>query len=175
MLDPIQYEFRFFQNTLADPEPEPGPEPGAGTGAKTSIFRLQLRLRPKVSAPAGSGRLRLRNPALQSFRGLYLDQKIILESLTLVIDSLLLLYVCPCSQITKCFAFFYHCCIYFILLRSILTLSRALSFFLITFLPDQFSRYTVYRLFPVIFCTSHVFCSWKVGTHAQYILCEAIN
>jgi hypothetical protein len=23
MLDPIQYEFRFFQNTLADPEPEP--------------------------------------------------------------------------------------------------------------------------------------------------------
>jgi hypothetical protein len=45
MLDPIQYEFRFFQNTLADPEPEP----------KTSIFWLQLRLRPKVSAPAGSG------------------------------------------------------------------------------------------------------------------------
>ncbi len=23
MLDPIQYEFRFFQNTLVDPEPEP--------------------------------------------------------------------------------------------------------------------------------------------------------
>jgi hypothetical protein len=45
MLDPIQYEFRFFQNTLADPEP--------GAGAETSIF--QLRLRPKVSAPAGSG------------------------------------------------------------------------------------------------------------------------
>ncbi len=44
MLDPIQYEFRFFQNTLADPEP------GAGAGAETSIFRLQLR--PKVSAPA---------------------------------------------------------------------------------------------------------------------------
>ncbi len=50
-VDPIQYEFRFFQNTLADPEPEPG----AGAGAETSIFRLQLRLRPKVSAPAGSG------------------------------------------------------------------------------------------------------------------------
>jgi hypothetical protein len=47
MLDPIQYEFRFFQHTLADPEP--------GAGAETSIFRLQLRLRPKVSAPAGSG------------------------------------------------------------------------------------------------------------------------
>ncbi len=46
MLDPIQYKFRFFQNTLADPEPEPG------AGAETSIFRLQLRLRPKVSAPA---------------------------------------------------------------------------------------------------------------------------
>jgi hypothetical protein len=45
MLDPIQYEFRFFQNTLADPE--------LGAGAETSIFRLQLR--PKVSAPAGSG------------------------------------------------------------------------------------------------------------------------
>jgi hypothetical protein len=43
MLDPIQYEFRFFQNTLADPEP--------GAGAETSIFRLQ----PKVSAPCGSG------------------------------------------------------------------------------------------------------------------------
>jgi hypothetical protein len=53
MLDPIQYEFRFFQNTLSDPEPEP--EPGAR--AETFIFRLQLRLRlrPKVSAPAGSG------------------------------------------------------------------------------------------------------------------------
>jgi hypothetical protein len=45
MLDPIQYEFRFFQNTLVDPEP--------GAGAETSIFRL--RLQPKVSAPCGSG------------------------------------------------------------------------------------------------------------------------
>jgi hypothetical protein len=45
MLDPIQYEFRFFQNTLADPEP--------GAGVETSIFRL--RLQPKVSAPCGSG------------------------------------------------------------------------------------------------------------------------
>ncbi len=27
MLDPIQYEFRFFQNTLSDPEPEREPEP----------------------------------------------------------------------------------------------------------------------------------------------------
>jgi hypothetical protein len=43
MLDPIQYEFRFFQNTLADPEP--------GAGAETSIFRLQ----PKVLSPCGSG------------------------------------------------------------------------------------------------------------------------
>jgi hypothetical protein len=43
MLDPIQYEFRFFQNTLADPE--------LGAGAETSRFRLQ----PKVSAPCGSG------------------------------------------------------------------------------------------------------------------------
>jgi hypothetical protein len=45
MLDPIQYEFRFFQNTLVDPEP--------GAGAETSIF--QLRLQPKVLAPCGSG------------------------------------------------------------------------------------------------------------------------
>jgi hypothetical protein len=45
MLDPIQYEFRFLQNTLGDPEP--------GAGAETSIFRL--RLQPKVSAPCGSG------------------------------------------------------------------------------------------------------------------------
>jgi hypothetical protein len=45
MLDPIQNEFGFFQNTLVDPEPEPG------AGAETSIFRLQ----PKVSAPCGSG------------------------------------------------------------------------------------------------------------------------
>jgi hypothetical protein len=44
MLVPIQYEFRFFQNTLVDPEP--------GAGAETSIFRL--RLQPKVSAPCGS-------------------------------------------------------------------------------------------------------------------------
>ncbi len=44
MLDPIQYEFRFFQNTLADLEP--------GAGAETSIFRL--RLQPKVSAPCSS-------------------------------------------------------------------------------------------------------------------------
>jgi hypothetical protein len=51
MLDPIQYEFRFFQNTLVDPEPEPG----AGAGAETSIIRLRLRLQPKVSAPCGSG------------------------------------------------------------------------------------------------------------------------
>jgi hypothetical protein len=42
VLDPIQYEFRFFQNTLVDPEP--------GAGAETSMLRLQ----PKVSAPAGS-------------------------------------------------------------------------------------------------------------------------
>jgi hypothetical protein len=48
MLDPIQYEFRFFQNTLADPEPE------LGAGAETFIFRLQLRLR-------------LRNPAQRAF------------------------------------------------------------------------------------------------------------
>ncbi len=47
ILDPIQFEFRFFQNTFADPEP------GAGAGAETSIFRL--RLQPKVSAPCGSG------------------------------------------------------------------------------------------------------------------------
>ncbi len=47
MLDHIQYEFRFFQNTLADPE--------SGAGAETLIFRLQLRLWPKVTAPAGSG------------------------------------------------------------------------------------------------------------------------
>jgi ribonucleotide reductase alpha subunit len=45
MLDPIQYEFGFFQNTLADPE--------LGAGAETSIF--WLRLQPKVSAPCGSG------------------------------------------------------------------------------------------------------------------------
>jgi hypothetical protein len=45
MLDPIQYEFRFLQNTLVDPEP------GAVAGAETLIFRLQ----PKVSAPCGSG------------------------------------------------------------------------------------------------------------------------
>jgi hypothetical protein len=44
MLDPIQYEFRFFQNTLVDPEPEPE------AGAETLIFRL----RPKVSALCGS-------------------------------------------------------------------------------------------------------------------------
>jgi hypothetical protein len=44
MLDPIQYELRFFQNTLVDPEPEPGAR------AETSIFRLWLQ--PKVSAPA---------------------------------------------------------------------------------------------------------------------------
>ncbi len=45
MLDPIQYEFRFFFfTTLSDPEP--------GAGAETSIFRL--RLQPKVLAPCGS-------------------------------------------------------------------------------------------------------------------------
>jgi hypothetical protein len=43
MLGPIQYEFRFFKNILADPEPV--------AGAETSIFRRQ----PKVSAPCGSG------------------------------------------------------------------------------------------------------------------------
>jgi hypothetical protein len=53
MLDPIQYEFRFFQNSLADPEP--------GTAAETSIF--QLRLQPKVSAPCGSGSTTLVNDA----------------------------------------------------------------------------------------------------------------
>jgi hypothetical protein len=45
MLDPIQYEFRFSQNTLADPEPELGAE----------TLRLRLRLQPKVLAPCGSG------------------------------------------------------------------------------------------------------------------------
>jgi hypothetical protein len=49
MLDPIQFEFRFLKNTLADPEPEPG----AVAGAETLIFRLQLQ--PKVSAPCGFG------------------------------------------------------------------------------------------------------------------------
>ncbi len=58
MLDPIQYEFRFFFTTLADPE--------LGAGAETSIFRL----RPKVLAPApakssGSLRLRLHNTGCQ--------------------------------------------------------------------------------------------------------------
>jgi hypothetical protein len=47
MLDPIQYELRFFQNNLADPEPEPE------AGAETSIFRLWLQ-------PKGFGSMRLR-------------------------------------------------------------------------------------------------------------------
>jgi hypothetical protein len=38
MLDPIQYEFRFFLNTLADPEP--------GARAETLIFRLRLHAAP---------------------------------------------------------------------------------------------------------------------------------
>jgi hypothetical protein len=37
MLDPIQYEFRFFQNTVADPEPK---LLYSGSGQK---FRLRLR------------------------------------------------------------------------------------------------------------------------------------
>jgi hypothetical protein len=56
MLDPIQYEFRFFQNTLSDPEPEPG------AGAETSDIPA-----PAPAESFGSMRLRLhntvRNPA----------------------------------------------------------------------------------------------------------------
>jgi hypothetical protein len=40
MLDPIQYEFRFFQNTLADPEPEPEPklrDSGSGSSQKFGL------------------------------------------------------------------------------------------------------------------------------------------
>jgi hypothetical protein len=50
MLDPIQYEFRIFQNTLADPEP--------GAGAETSEI-------PALAPPEsfGSMRLRLHNTA----------------------------------------------------------------------------------------------------------------
>ncbi len=59
MLDPIQYEFRFFQNTLADPKPEPG------AGAETLIF--WLRLQPKVSVPCGSGSTTLEGNLLSSY------------------------------------------------------------------------------------------------------------
>jgi hypothetical protein len=48
MLDPIQYEFRFLQNTLVDPEPRPG------AGAETSDI--------PAPAPAKSfGSMRLQN------------------------------------------------------------------------------------------------------------------
>jgi hypothetical protein len=57
MLDPIQYEFRFFQNTLSDPEPEPG------AGAETSDIPA-----PAPAKSFGSGRLRLRNPGVDDGR-----------------------------------------------------------------------------------------------------------
>ncbi len=44
MLDPIQYEFRVFQNTLAYPEPEP-------------------KLRYSGSSSGSGQKFRLRNPA----------------------------------------------------------------------------------------------------------------
>jgi hypothetical protein len=43
-VDPIQYEFRFFQNTLVDPEPEPKlPYSGSGSSQK---FRLHAAPAP---------------------------------------------------------------------------------------------------------------------------------
>jgi hypothetical protein len=41
MLDPIQYEFRFFQNTLADPEPEPKLRYSGSSSGSGQKFRLR--------------------------------------------------------------------------------------------------------------------------------------
>ncbi len=59
MLDPIQYEFRFFQHTLADPEPEPGAR--AGSKSRSRNFDISAPA-PAPAKSFGSGRLWLCNP-----------------------------------------------------------------------------------------------------------------
>jgi hypothetical protein len=49
MLDPIQYEFRFLQNTLVDPEPGLEPEPKLRYSGSSSSQKFWLHAAP---APA---------------------------------------------------------------------------------------------------------------------------
>jgi hypothetical protein len=88
MLDPTQYEFRFFFTTLADPEP--------GAGAETSIFRLWLRLRPKVSAPCGSGSTSLQFfPVRETFFLIQRTKDILVLRVCLTLEVLVRMQLVP--------------------------------------------------------------------------------